>query len=84
MMIHPHDPSLAPAAMVSGSAALEEAATFDSSYRILMDRGLSSVEAGNVVAYMAGLHAAERGWTVEEIRHLVVLRSAVAAGLIDS
>jgi hypothetical protein len=47
-------------------------------------RGLSSVEAGNVVAYVAGLHAAERGWTLEEIKHLVALRSFVSGGFIES
>jgi hypothetical protein len=79
MMIHPHDPGLASAAIASG-----EAATFEGSYRQLMDRGLSSVEAGNVVAYIAGLHAVERGWTVEEIESLVDIRSLVAGGFIES
>jgi hypothetical protein len=83
MMIHPHDPSPASGVRVSGSTAAEEAGTIDSSYRLLMIRGLSSVEAGNVVAYIAGLHAAERGWTVEEIKHLVAIRSMVAGGFID-
>jgi hypothetical protein len=46
--------------------------------------GLSSVEAGNLVAYVAGLHAAEGGWTLQEIKHLVALRSFVARGFIES
>lgn len=84
MMIHPHEPSPASAATVTRSTSTEEGATFHSAYRLLLIRGLSSVEAGNVVAYVAGLHAAERGWTLEEIKHLVALRSFVARGLIES
>jgi len=48
-----------------------------------MIRGLSSVEAGNVVAFITGLHAAEQGWTLHEIKHLVALRSFVADGFVD-
>jgi hypothetical protein len=84
MMIHPHDPSLASGVSVNGSPASDEAGTIDSSYRLLMIRGLSSVEAGNIVAYITGLHAAEEGWTLHEIKHLVALRSFVADGSIDS
>ena len=84
MMIHPHDPGPASAAAVTRSTSTDERATFDSAYRLLLIRGLSSVEAGNVVAYVAGLHAAERGWTLEEIKHLVALRSFVAGGFIES
>jgi hypothetical protein len=69
---------------VNGSPASDEAGTIDSSYRLLMIRGLSSVEAGNIVAYITGLHAAEEGWTLHEIKHLVALRSFVADGSIDS
>jgi hypothetical protein len=83
MMIHPHDPSLASGVTVSGSQASDEAGTIDSSYRLLMIRGLSSVEAGNVVAYITGLHAAEQGWTLHEIKHLVALRALVADGIVD-
>jgi hypothetical protein len=83
MMIHPNDPSIVSAAIVTGSAA-DEATTFDRSYRLLTDRGLSSVEAGNILAFIAGLHPAERGWTVQEIKDLVVLRAFVAGGFIDS
>ena len=42
------------------------------------------MEAGNVVAYLRGLHAAESGWSVEEIKHLVAVRSLVARGAINS
>lgn len=73
MTIHPYDPSLASRATVSESTVAEDA-----------DRGLSSVEAGNFVAYIAGLHAAERGWTIEEIKDLVALRWLVAGGFIES
>jgi hypothetical protein len=84
MMIHPHHRSLASAATDNGSTASEEAATIDSAYRLLVIRGLSAVEAGNVVAYTNGLHPAESGWTVAQIKHLVAIRSMVAGGLIDS
>jgi hypothetical protein len=49
-----------------------------------MMRGLSSIEAGNVVAYVAGLHAAEGGWSVRQIKQLVALRSFVACHVIAS
>jgi hypothetical protein len=84
MMIHPHDPGPASAAAVTRSTSTDERATFDSAYRLLLIRGLSSVEAGNLVAYVAGLHAAEGGWTLQEIKHLVALRSFVARGFIES
>jgi hypothetical protein len=84
MMIHPHDPTLASGARVSGSTAFGQAHTIGGDYRLLMIRGLSSVEAGNVVAYVAGLDAAAGGWTVDEIKHLVAIRSLVARGLIES
>lgn len=83
MMIHPHDPGPASAAAVTRSASTDERATLDSAYRLLLIRGLSSVEAGNVVAYITGLHAAEQGWTLHEIKHLVALRSFVADGFVD-
>jgi hypothetical protein len=49
-----------------------------------MMRGLSSVEASNVVAYVAGLHPAPGGWSVRQIQKLVALRSLVACGAIAS
>lgn len=55
-----------------------------SSYRLLMMRGLSATEAGNVVAYVAGLHAAETGWSTRQIESLVALRSLVACDVIAS
>lgn len=44
----------------------------------LLGQGLSALEAGNVVAYAAGLHAAETGWTPAEIQRLLVVRARVA------
>jgi hypothetical protein len=82
-MMGPDDPNSASSAAVTRPSRAD-VATFDSSYRLLMGRGLTSVEAGNLVAYAAGLHPAEGGWTVEEIENLVAIRSLVAAGLIDS
>lgn len=84
MMIHPHDPSLARGRRVSGSTGFDEANTIDGAYRLLKLRGLSSVEAGNVVAYIAGLHAVDGGWTVDEIKHLMLLRGLVACWVIES
>ena len=89
MIIHPHDPNLVSAAMAGRSAASRDAAnvdnpTIDSAFRLLVIRGMSGIEAGNLVAYMTGLHPAEGGWTVAEIRHLVAIRSLVAAGYIES
>ncbi len=84
MMIHPHDPSPAWSASIAGSTAADAAGTIDGAYRSLLVGGLSSVEAGNVVAYIAGLHAVDSGWTVEEIKHLVAIRLLVAGGAITS
>jgi hypothetical protein len=83
MTIQRHDPSLASGASVDRATFSDEADAIDSAYRLLMIRGLSSVEAGNLVAYVTGLHAAEQGWTLHEIKHLVALRSFVADGIVD-
>jgi hypothetical protein len=83
MTIQRHDPSLASGASVDRATFSDEADAIHSAYRLLMIRGLSSVEAGNLVAYVTGLHAAEQGWTLHEIKHLVALRSFVADGLVD-
>ncbi len=40
-------------------------------------QGLSAVEASNLVAYLAGLHAVEGGWSFDEIDRLVALRARV-------
>ncbi|MEW5990447.1 MAG: hypothetical protein AB1736_03760 [Chloroflexota bacterium] len=50
--------------------------------RELQVRGLSAIEASNVVAYFAGLHAGARGWSIEEIDRLVALRARVACGVV--
>ncbi len=55
-----------------------------SSYRLLMMRGLTSVEASNVVAWLAGLHVADGGWTVKQVEQLVALRALVACGVVPS
>ncbi len=77
-MIHPHDPSSAPGPSVSESTTFDEWETIEDDYRCLLVRGLSPIQAGNVAAYIAGLHAVEGGWTVEEIKDLVALRAFVA------
>jgi hypothetical protein len=83
-MIDPHDLTNASAATLIEAAGSGVAAAIDSAHRLLMIRGLSSVEAGNVVAHVIGLHPAETGWTVDEIKHVVGIRALVASGVIDS
>lgn len=63
-------------------AAPRNAGWIRSSDRLLVMRGLSPTEAGNVVAYVAGLHAAEGGWTASQVEQLVALRLLVECGLI--
>lgn len=46
--------------------------------------GLSAIEAGNVVAYVAGLHASETGWSTRQIERLVDLRARVVCGVVAS
>lgn len=81
--VHPHD-------LQAGGAPADDVAKaagsgwIRSSYRLLMMRGLSTTEAGNVVAYVAGLHASETGWSTRQIESLVALRSLVACGVIAS
>lgn len=84
--VHPHElPGLAPGVKpVTEDAGGGEGRSIRSAYRLLMIRGLSSTEAGNVVAYIAGLHATEGGWTVRQIEQLVALRSLAACGVISS
>jgi hypothetical protein len=81
--IHPHE-SPRPASATGVTTSTPDAGWIRSSYRLLMIRGLSPVEAGNVVAYVAGLHAAEGGWSVRQIEQLVALRSLVGCGVIAS
>jgi hypothetical protein len=40
-------------------------------------QGLSAIEASNVVAYLAGLHAVEGGWSIDEIERLAALRARI-------
>lgn len=80
---HPHDARDAASRTAVEPSAPTRAGWIRSSYRLLMMRGLSPTEAGNVVAYAAGLHAGERGWSVKQIEQLVALRSLVECGVID-
>ena len=82
MMIHPEDRESAPG--ISRASAPDEAADIESGYRQLLLHGLSEVEAGNVVAYVAGLHPVEPGWTVGEVKDLSLIRALVACGVIES
>jgi hypothetical protein len=80
VIIHPHDPQDTTGVDVGASTAFVGARTIRGAYALLKIRGLSSLEAGNVVAYIAGLHAAATGWTVEEIEDLIAMRSIAAYG----
>ncbi len=81
--VHPHEVPRAIGATTK-SPAPSGAPWLRTSHRLLMMRGLSSIEAGNVVAYMAGLHATESGWSVRQLERLVALRSLVACGVVTS
>ena len=83
MMIHRPDPRPASGTRVGREPPFATADTIDGAYRLLKIRGLSSVEAGNVVGYLAGLRASETGWTVKEIKHLLAIRAFVARGAIE-
>ena len=63
---------------------IREAGWIRSSYRTLTTRGLSEREAGNLVAYAAGLGACRRGWTIAEVEHLVMLKFLVSSGRVSS
>jgi hypothetical protein len=84
MMTNPGESSQTSGERFGGPISSGSAGTIDGSYRLLVIGGLTSVEAGNVVAYVTGLHPTEGGWTVEEIKRLVAIRSLVATGIIDS
>jgi hypothetical protein len=74
--IHPHG-----ALVATGSASPAHegpaAAWARDSQQQLRQEGLSAIEASNVVAYLAGLHAVEGGWSIDEIDRLVALRARV-------
>lgn len=79
--VHPHDVPREHPAQDRGATAAD-AGWIRSSQRMLVMRGLSPTEASNVVAWVAGLHATEGGWSVHEIEQLVALRSFTACGVI--
>ena len=79
-MVHPHDLPTELSSRSGGGAA--DSGWIRSSHRLLVMRGLSPTEATNVVAYVAGLHPTEGGWSVKEIEQLAALRSRAACGVI--
>jgi hypothetical protein len=83
-MIEPHDLTNADAETLIEVAGSGIATAIDSAHRLLMIRGLTSVEAGNVVAHVIGIRPAETGWTVDEIKHIVAIRALVASGVIEA
>jgi hypothetical protein len=52
--------------------------------RALVIGGCSPAEAGNVAAYVHGLHPAVSGWTAAQIQHMLFLRSLVETGRLQS
>ena len=53
-------------------------------YRELGARGLAATEAANLTAYLHGIRPAERGWSIEQIDHLLFLRYLFERGRIRS
>ena len=79
--IHPHDAREGTGSRGADSPG-RQPLSYRSSHRLLMMRGLSSIEAANIVAYVAGLHAAESGWTIRQVEQLVALRALAACEMI--
>lgn len=81
---HPHQVPVT--ALVKGEATPMRHGTawIRRSRRRLVRSGLSEHEAGNVVAYAAGLHATSSGWSTGEVERLIVLRALVACGQLPS
>jgi hypothetical protein len=46
----------------------------------LQRRGLTSVEAANLTARLAGLPGVRGGWSPRQLEHLLFLRAIVASG----
>ena len=84
MMFHPYDPSPAPGARAGESPAHDEDDAIDRAYGLLVTQGPSTTQAGNVIAHIVGLGAAEHGWSLREVKYLVAIRSMVVAGFIES
>ncbi len=53
-------------------------------YRRLLAAGLSTIEAGNLTAHLAGLHVTGAGWTPHEIEGMLFVRHLVEAGHLGS
>lgn len=49
-------------------------------YHGLLLGGFTSAEAANLTAHLAGLRISARGWTLQQIEHLLFLRSVVESG----
>ena len=49
-------------------------------YHGLLIGGLTSSEAANLTAHLAGLRIPAHGWTLRQIEHLLFLRSVVESG----
>jgi len=82
-MVHPHEFRDDAKTADPPESSTRAAGWVRASQRLLVMRGLSPSEAGNVVAYMAGLHAAGSTWTVKQIERLLVLRSLVECGRVS-
>jgi hypothetical protein len=48
--------------------------------RRLQISGFTPIEAGNLIARLAGLSHASSGWTIRQVEHLVFIRAIVETG----
>ncbi len=49
-------------------------------YHGLLIGGLTAPEAANLTAHLAGLRISTKAWTLQQIEHLLFLRSVVDSG----
>ncbi len=84
MTVHPHEAMRGTAPAIKRTGETPGPGWIRASYRLLMMRGLSAAEAGNLVAYMVGLHATGSAWSLKQIEQLVALRSLAECGLVGA
>lgn len=54
-----------------------------STYRMLMMRGLAPDEAANLTAFISGIHVGELNWNLKEVNRLLFLRDLHRSGRFD-
>ena len=80
-MIIDHETVMDPTPVPTGDRVADSART---TYRRLLMSGLSTREAGNLTAHLAGIHTVAKGWNIEEIEHLLFVRDMVDRGRLGS